>query len=103
VKEADLRQHATCTACRKPVLHTGVPLFWRVTIERFGVDTRAAVRQDSLAAFIGSTRIASVMGPDEDMATPMMEPVTITLCETCACSWRTPPIAALVERVELAT
>jgi len=33
---------------------------------------------------IGNSVIAHAMGTDEEMTMPMMEPVTITVCETCA-------------------
>lgn len=84
MKEAELRKHATCSRCREKVLHTGLPLFWRVTVERFGVDIAAAKRQDGLGRFLGSSVLAEVMGPNQDMATLLMGPVTLTLCETCA-------------------
>ena len=85
MKEKDLREAAQCANCHKPFGHTGLPLFWRVTVERFGVDLRAIQRQDGLAALLGgNAALAAVMGADEEMARPMMEPVKITLCETCA-------------------
>ncbi len=84
MKEVELRKHTLCSICGQKVLHTGVPLFWKVTVERFGVDLRATQRQDGLAAFIGNTAIASVMGPGEDLAKPMMEAQVLTLCEECA-------------------
>jgi hypothetical protein len=84
VKEAELRAAARCANCGKLLGETKMPLlFWRIRIERFGIDTRAIQRQDGLATFLGSRAIARVMGPDEDLAKPMMEPVTITLCEPC--------------------
>jgi hypothetical protein len=93
MKERELRDIANCEMCGKPFGHTGLPLFWRVTVERFGVDQNAARRQDGLAAIIGSS-LAMHMGPDEDIAKPMMDPVKVTLCENCALHGRT-PIAAL--------
>jgi hypothetical protein len=84
MKELELRRHSTCDLCDKPIGHTGLPLFWRLKVDRWGIDLAAARRQDGLAQFIGSTAIARVMGPDEDMAKPMMPPVTLTACETCA-------------------
>lgn len=84
MKEAELRAAATCALCRKPFGHTGLPLFWRVTIERFGVDVRATRRQDGLAQMLGNTALASVMGPGEEMAGLIAEPTTITVCEECA-------------------
>lgn len=70
MKEAELRKHAKCTLCKNPVMASGLPLFWRVTIDRFGVNTRAVERQSGLAALMGSAGLAAVMGPDEDMARP---------------------------------
>lgn len=83
MKEAELRAIVKCAACRKPFGHTGLPIFWRVSIERHGVKADAVRRQDHLAGFIGSAAIAAVMGPDEDMTIPLMEPKTVTICEQC--------------------
>lgn len=84
MKEAELRKHTTCNLCGEKIGKSGLPFFWRVNIERFGVDVRAAQRQDGLAAFLGSSMLANVMGPGEDMAKPVMDPITITVCEFCA-------------------
>lgn len=83
MKEAELRQHSTCCLCMKPIGASGLPLFWRVPVERFGVNLAAVKRQDGLGAFLGSPALAAVMGPGEDLAKPVMEPVTATICETC--------------------
>ncbi len=90
MNERELRQHATCSLCNKPIGRTGLPLFWRVKIERFGIDMRAVQRQTGLAMMLGNAALAGVMGPDEDMATPVMEPVTLTVCEECALEERMP-------------
>lgn len=82
MKERELREHATCSLCRQK-------------IERFGLDLAAAQRQHGLGLMLGGP-LAMVMGPDEDLATPMMEPLTLTVCETCA-SERDLPVAALAE------
>ena len=84
MKEQELRDSAECAVCRQKIGHTGLPLFWRVTIERFGVDLNALRRQDGLAMMLGSHVLASVFGTDEEMTVPMMEPVKITICENCA-------------------
>jgi hypothetical protein len=89
MKEAELRQHATCSLCKKPIGHTRLPLFWKVTVERFGVDLQAVQRQHGLALMIGAP-LASVMGPDETMAKPVMDPKVLTVCEGCACERRVP-------------
>jgi hypothetical protein len=84
MKEAELRKHSTCDLCAQRIGHTGLPLFWRVTVERFGIDLAAVRRQDGLGQLMGNTMLAGVMGPDEDMAKPMMDPKAMTVCEQCA-------------------
>lgn len=85
MKELELRQRATCAVCQSGIGATGLPLFWVLTIERFGLDMQAIQRQQGLTMMLGGhAGIASVMGPDEDMAKPMMEPVKVSICESCA-------------------
>ncbi len=96
--ELELREHATCVLCGNKIMASGIPLFWRVTVERFGVDLRAVERQQGLTMMLGDPYLASVMGPDEDMATPFMPPVVLTVCEPCALS----PDRHLAELVQAA-
>jgi hypothetical protein len=84
VKEAELLQHATCSLCKNKIMHTGLPLFWRVTVEYFGLDLRACERQQGLAMLIGNAALAQVMGPDDELAKPIGDPVKLTVCEACA-------------------
>ena len=85
MKEKELRESANCVVCGKPFGHTGLPLFWRVTVERIGVDMKALERLQGLTMMLnGNAALASIMGLDEDLARPMMEPVRVTICETCA-------------------
>jgi hypothetical protein len=84
VREYELRKHAICSACRKKVGHTGVPLFWAVKVERHGIRMDAIARQTGLTMMLGgNAMIAAAMGPDEDM-TELLESVELTLCEECA-------------------
>lgn len=96
MKESELRKHATCSLCRQPILASGLPLFYRVTIERFGVDVGAVQRQHGLGMMLGGA-LAMHMGPDEDMAKPIGEPVVLTVCEPCSINndW---PVAVLADR-----
>lgn len=99
MKRAELLKHSQCNLCGHKIGHTALPLFWRVTVERFGVDLQALRRADGFALTIGSADIASLMGPDEDLARPVMQPVVLTVCEQCAVAPDALPIAALAERV----
>lgn len=84
MKEQELRNHLTCSFCGKAITHSGLPLFWRVKVERFGIDAQAVRRQQGLGMMLGSGSLAMVMGPDEDLALPVMKPTTLTACEPCA-------------------
>jgi hypothetical protein len=84
MKELELREHVTCLVCGKRIGASGLPMFWIVRIERHGVKLDAIQRQDHLAGFLGGhAGLARVMGPDEEMTTPLMDPAELTVCETC--------------------
>lgn len=99
MKESELRKHSTCSLCGNLIGATGIPAFWRVQLERFVLDVPAIKRQDGLASLLGSPMIAHVMGADEDLAKPLMDPITLTVCESCAMESRL-PIAAMAETPE---
>ena len=85
MKENELRKVAECKVCHKPFGHTGLPIFFRVSIERLGVNLNTVRRQDGLAALLGgNSALAQVMGTDEEVTVPMMEKTTVTVCEACA-------------------
>ncbi len=94
MKERELSKLIVCSCCNQPVTHTKVPLFWKVKVERFGINLKAVERQLALGTFMGSSALASVMGPDEDLAMPVMEPKEISLCEECALRF---PVAIALE------
>jgi len=81
MKKAELQK---CLLCNKGVMHTGVPLFYRIKIERMVVDLGAIQRQHGLEMMIGSPVLASVMGPDEDIANSIDKPAEALVCEKCA-------------------
>lgn len=98
MKEKELREIANCAKCGKPFGHTQLPLFWRITIERFGVNMDAVRRQDGLTElFGGNPYLAQVMGPDQKLAQLITGPITVTLCENCALE--SVEIASLAESV----
>jgi hypothetical protein len=88
MKENELRKHTNCSRCGEKILHTGLPFFWTITVNRYGVDMGAVKRNAELAGYFGGGHYGSVfarvMGPDEDMAEKVMDTVTLTLCEDCA-------------------
>lgn len=85
MKEKELRKYTLCANCHTDICSSGLPLFWRVKIERFGIDMNAVRRQDGLTAFLGGqSLLAQVVGPDEEMTQDMLKPVTVAICDACA-------------------
>ncbi len=97
-----LRDIKKCDECGKGVLHTGVPLFWRVRVERFGIDMREVRQLHGLEMMLGSPSLADVFSPERDAVRPVMDAVELTLCEECM-SGRGLGLAALVERTARAS
>jgi hypothetical protein len=74
-----------CAICGKGVMAGGMPLFWRVTCERMGVDLAAVKREVGMELLMGgNVALARVLGPDEDIAAPFGAPRTVLVCEACA-------------------
>ena len=85
MKERELRAAATCGFCREKIGHSGMPTFYRVRIERYFVNLGAVQRQTGLSMMLcDHAGLAAVMGADEEMATPVMDPLEFTVCETCS-------------------
>jgi len=96
MKEDELRKHATCSKCGNKIGHTGIPLFWTVSINRHGIKLEALRRSAGLYMMLGSPELARAMGTNEEMTEPAMDTVNITLCEECAL-----PIMGLIESCKM--
>lgn len=94
LKERDL---TPCAVCGKPLTHDRSIAFYRVTIERFVLDPNAISRQVGLGVRLRSYALASIMGPNEDMAKQMSAHPPANVCDTCAIAGG--PIAAIDERL----
>lgn len=86
MKEKELRELATCAACKRKIGETDYPFFYKVKVSRFGLDKGAMDRQAGLEMMVGSVEIAQVMGPNEDLAQEVMKEKTIMICEDCSCN-----------------
>ncbi|MBI5205418.1 MAG: hypothetical protein HZA11_10925 [Nitrospirae bacterium] len=93
MKRKDIKK---CAVCGKGVMHTGLPLFWAISVQRFGIDMSAVHKQAGLEMMLGSPVLASIMGPDEDLAKHVMEKIEVILCEECIDT----RIPILIERLE---
>lgn len=84
MKEQELREAAECAACRKKIGATGLPIFHRLTLQSYGLNSGALQRQSGLEQMMGNVALAQVMGVNEDLATEIGEPTTITVCMDCS-------------------
>ena len=83
-----------CAGCGKGVMHTGLPLFWRVSAERMGVDYRAVQRTDAMEKYMGGAVAIARAFEDPVIAKPLSAQ-TMLVCEHCALSPK--PLAVLAE------
>lgn len=87
MNEDELRKYAVCGLCQKNIGAASFPTFYRVTLERFMLDPGAIQRQAGLTMMLGgSARLAAVMGTEEEMAVPIMDRESFTVCEDCSTS-----------------
>jgi len=83
MKEKELRENSICSFCGEKIGNGGL-FFWRIRLERFGVDIRAVSRQQGLTMMLGGhAQLAMAMGLDEEMAIPVMAPLTLVVCDPC--------------------
>lgn len=59
-------------------------MFFVISIERFMVIPGAVQRQAGLEMFLGSPKLASIMGPDSDLAKKIHEQLKIFICDDCS-------------------
>jgi len=96
MNEIELRKAAKCGLCGKKVGESGIPLFYRVRIERLGINLAAVRRQSGLEMMLGgSVALAQALSPEGEMTTQVMKPFEFTVCETC--STQDHCLAAMVE------
>jgi hypothetical protein len=90
MKEEELRRLATCAVCGKKLgasikEHRNLPIFWKVTAQRFLFDDGAMRRQAGLEMMVGHVGLAQALSPNEDLAQPMDEkPIVFSVCDHCA-------------------
>lgn len=98
----ELKRVAKCDLCGKGVMHTRLPFFYRLRIERFGIKMDAVQRQHGLELVTGHAAIAAVLGPNEEAAVPVMDVLEVTVCEACAMEQSPCFIPATIEQVSAA-
>jgi hypothetical protein len=81
VKASELR---VCDLCGQGLMKSGLPLFYKLTIERMAVDMRAVTERHALEMLVGSGTLAEVFAPTADIASPIHEANTLLVCEPCS-------------------
>jgi hypothetical protein len=81
VKASEIRP---CALCQKPLMHTRLPLFYRVTVERMTIDLKAVRERHGIEVLLGSAPLAEVFAPTTEIANPLFQAATILVCERCA-------------------
>ena len=89
MKERALDALGPCAVCGKPLLGSdkGGLSFYVVTVQHVCFDGRALRRQIGLGMLL-TPALASVMGPDDDLAKIVSGPVTRAVHELCAAEVR---------------
>jgi hypothetical protein len=79
------RELKPCGMCGKGLMHTGVPLFYRLTIEVMGVNLQAVRERSGLGQlFNGNAALAEVFAPTGEIANRVHEPDVMLVCQPCS-------------------
>jgi len=82
MKQRDLLK---CVCCRQGLMHDRAMTFFRIRLTRFILDMQAIRRQHGLEmSFEPAPMLASIMGPDPDLALPLDPGFEALICEGCA-------------------
>lgn len=82
--QRELLEHPNCTHCGRKLGQCNSIFSWRVTLEQHGINLPALQRQHGLAMFLGSGKLAQIMGGDEDATKRIDDPLTLHVCGECA-------------------
>ncbi len=77
-----------CVLCGKGVMHTGVPLFYRVKIERLGINVGEVQRTHGMEQFFGGAVALARVFHDPDLTEVIMPEVEMLVCEDCSTTQR---------------
>lgn len=73
-----------CILCNKGMLHSSMPMFYTIKINRMVLDLGAIEQTAGLEQYLGSTKLAEVMGPNLDIAECLSEGREVWVCANCA-------------------
>jgi len=95
----DRKDFKPCAGCGRGVMHTGLPLFWKVRIERWGVNARQVQQRHGMETFFGGgpggVALADVFSSGAIAEVLPGTEVDVLVCE--ACSTKPKILAALAD------
>lgn len=86
MKDFKRKDISDCAVCGGKLMAKGSLTFYRLNIERLIFDVQAIREQHGLETMMGSPMLASVMGPDQNLALLLDGPCEVLVCENCAIS-----------------
>ena len=73
-----------CACCLQGIANKGQFLFWRLKVERLGLDHGAIQREHGMEQFMGgNVALASVFSDGRDLAKTVDGPHEFLVCENC--------------------
>jgi hypothetical protein len=90
-----------CALCRKGVMHTGLPLFYQIEVQRHSINVGEVQRMHGMEQFMGGQIALARIFHDPDITQPVSDKLTLSICETCALHPH--PLAMLIESADKPT
>lgn len=77
-----------CAMCKRQLLETGLPVFYRITAAQCGLDAKEIQKHVGLAMAMGGgtdgLALAGIMGPKVEPVVVMNDAGTFNVCHSCA-------------------
>lgn len=83
MKEKELRECAICNYCNKPIGTSNIPGFYIIEVVGYAINMQAVRQQTGLGIMLNPA-LATIMGPNEDLAEETQRAKTV-MCFTCYC------------------
>jgi hypothetical protein len=78
---------APCVMCRRQLIETETPVFYRVSVQQCGIDGKTVRRQVGLAMVLGGGRdglaLAGILGPQEKPVVVIHAHSPVNICNAC--------------------
>lgn len=75
-------EFGNCHYCGQGVMHNGIPIFYRLTIETHGINVHKTQQQVGLEMMLGGNAVIAAALGDRDI-TEQLGMSTVTACHSC--------------------